>query len=307
MKVAVLGRSEILYEIVEDLLQNGHELTSIVSPMEAPERSRTAEDFRALSETHGIPFSSGLAMNELIEFLKVGEPDIGVSVNYPVVISSDVIESLPLGILNVHGGDLPRYRGNACQAWAILNGEDRIGLCVHRMEGGKLVSGEIISRDYFPVDVSTSITSVHEWITARSPALVLEARTSPDDDPSFPFEKQTESGKLPLRCFPRKPEDSRIDWSVPALEVVRLLKAYSRPYRGAYCFFEDVEVTIWDADIINFPHEFLAVPGQVMEIGQDEIVVACGDGAIRLTEGEEDGVASKKETCVRSIRQRFCS
>lgn len=305
MKIAVLGRSEILYGVVETILENGHEVTSIVSPLEAPEYSRTSEDFRALAQAHGIPFSSGLAMSELTRFLESGEPDIGVSVNYPLVISSEVIDSLPLGILNVHGGDLPRYRGNACQAWAILNGEDRIGLCVHKMEGGKLDSGDIISRDYFPVDVSTSITSVHEWITARSPALVLEALTSLDDDPSFLLEKQSESGKLPLRCFPRKPEDSRIDWSVPALEVVRLIKASSRPYRGAYCFLDDVEVTIWDADIANYPHEFLAVPGQVMEIGRDEIVIACADGAIRLTEWEEDGVPSKEESCVRSIRQRF--
>lgn len=305
MKVAVLGRSEILYAIVEDLIQNGHEVTSIVSPLEAPEYSRTAEDFRALSRAHGIPFSSGLAMNDLTEFLQIGEPDIGVSVNYPVVISSEVIDSLPLGILNVHGGDLPRYRGNACQAWAILNGEDRIGLCVHKMEGGKLDSGDIISRDYFAVDVSTSITSVHEWMTARSPALVMEALTSLDDDPSFLLEKQSESGKVPLRCFPRKPEDARIDWTVSALEVVRLIKASSRPYRGAYCYLDDVEVTIWDAAIANFLHEFLAVPGQVMEIGHSEIIVACGEGVIKLTEWEVDGSATRAKASVRSVRQRF--
>lgn len=305
MKIAVLGRSEILYGVAESILQNGHEVTSIVSPLEAPEYRKTSQDFRTLARLNGIPFSSGGTMGELAEFLVIGEPDIGVSVNFPVVISRQVIGSLPLGILNVHGGDLPRYRGNACQAWAILNGEEKIGLCVHKMEGGKLDSGDIISRDYFPLDISTSITAVHQWIIGRSPSLVLEALIALDADPSFVLEKQSQAMETPLRCFPRRPEDARIDWSRSAVEVVRLIKASSRPYRGAFCVLNDSEVTVWDADIDHSPQRFFAVPGQVIEFGQDRITVACGQGAILMLEWEVSGEAHPTGAVVRSIRDRF--
>lgn len=305
MKIAVLGRSEILYGVAESILQNGHEVTSIVSPLESPEYRKTSQDFRTLARLNGIPFSSGGTMGELAEFLVIGEPDIGVSVNFPVVISRQVIGSLPLGILNVHGGDLPRYRGNACQAWAILNGEEKIGLCVHKMEGGKLDSGDIISRDYFPLDISTSITAVHQWIIGRSPSLVLEALIALDADPSFVLEKQSQAMETPLRCFPRRPEDARIDWSRSAVEVVRLIKASSRPYRGAFTYLGNSELAIWDADLFEHSDGFLAVPGSLIVASEMLKVVACGEGAVELKEYSFSGEASPASVRLKSTRQRL--
>lgn len=72
-----------------------------------------------------------------------------MSLNYSSIISQKVIDLFPLGILNAHGGDLPKYRGNACQAWAILNGETKIGLCIHSMIGGEVDNGNIIDRKIF--------------------------------------------------------------------------------------------------------------------------------------------------------------
>ena len=58
---------------------------------------------------------------------------------------------------NAHGGDLPRYRGNACQAWAIINGENKIGLCIHKMIGGELDISDIIARDFLKIDLGTKL------------------------------------------------------------------------------------------------------------------------------------------------------
>ncbi|GAB1465742.1 hypothetical protein MASR2M54_12420 [Aliarcobacter cryaerophilus] len=57
--------------------------------------------------------------------MKKTDCEIAVSLNYSSIISQNVIDLFPLGVLNAHGGDLPRYRGNACQAWAIINGEEK--------------------------------------------------------------------------------------------------------------------------------------------------------------------------------------
>jgi len=109
----------------------------------------------------------------------------------------------PLGILNAHGGDLTRYRGNACQAWAILNGEERIGLCVHKMQGGELDSGDIITRDYLPIDYTTKITKVWDWMTERVPILMLEAVEQLSKDSSYVLEQQSADPQDALRCYPR--------------------------------------------------------------------------------------------------------
>lgn len=305
MRISVLGRSEALYGVLEKIVTDGHQVTSIVSPKEAPEYSKTSDDFKKFATDMRIPFSSKANMVDLREVLVFGNPEIGVSMNFPIVISSEVIDSVPLGILNIHGGDLPRYRGNACQAWAILNGEEKVGLCVHKMEGNQLDSGDIISRDFFQMSGATSITEVHEWLVNRSPHLVAEALERLGQDPSFVLEKQTESVKAPLRTFPRRPEDGRIDWHQSSEQIVRLIKASSRPYRGAFCFLDQDEVVIWDAAVENVSGEFLAVPGQIMSVSQDSIIVACGHGAIRVTDWHLAGDQAVGVPVVKSIRQRL--
>jgi methionyl-tRNA formyltransferase len=305
MRVVVLGRSEALYGVLEKLVVDGHEVTAIVSPKEAPEYARTSEDFRNFAFERGIPFSPRVNMDDLRKFLAVGNPEVGVSMNYPVVISAEVIDSLPLGILNIHGGDLPRYRGNACQAWAILNGEEKIGLCVHKMVGDQLDSGDIISRDYLEINGSTSITAVHEWLVQTSPGLVGEALERLEKNPSFFLEKQSESGRVPLRSFPRRPEDGRLDWHQPSERIVRLIKASSRPYRGAFCFFEGKEIIIWDAELGSYADSYLAVPGQVVAIKSDSVLVAGGEGTVRITEWQVLGDRLPMGPFLRSLRQRL--
>ena len=121
--------------------------------------------------------------------MRAAQADIAVSINYTGAVPQAVIDLFPLGILNAHGGDLPRYRGNACQARAIPNGEERIGLCVHRMIGGELDSGDIIARDYLAIDHTTKVTRVWEWMSMRTPELMLEAVQMLDANPDFLLEQ----------------------------------------------------------------------------------------------------------------------
>lgn len=156
MRIAIIGRTEILYDTAFRLQASGHEISVIVTAKEAPEYTKTSDDFRSLAERKGIPFVHTTRIEEAIPLIaKLPKFHVGVSLNYSGIIPQSVIDFFPLGILNAHGGDLPRYRGNACQAWAIINGEERVGLCIHRMIGGELDNGDIIARDYFPLTLNT--------------------------------------------------------------------------------------------------------------------------------------------------------
>ena len=95
------------------------------------------------------------------------------------------------GILNAHGGDLPKYRGNACQAWAILNGEEKIGLCVHKMVGGELDSGVIIERESMILDQSTKVGECYEWMNKRIPELFLSAVQRLEENEDYYLEAQS--------------------------------------------------------------------------------------------------------------------
>lgn len=305
MKIAIIGRTEILYNTVKLLCDSGYEIGLILTAKEAPEYEKTSHDFRLLAESLGVPFINSPKIDEQKAYIQSLPPmDIGISVNYTGLISQQIIDLFPLGILNAHAGDLPRYRGNACLAWAILNGEDRIGLCVHRMIGGELDSGDIIAREFFPITLDTKITIAHRWMSERIPAIFLEAVQRLQVDNSYIMEVQSKDPADALRCYPRRPEDGRIDWSLDAINILRLVNACAKPYTGAFCYFENKTIIVWNASLA--PNEnYLAIPGQVTALSDDYVEVATGKGKLRLCDLEKNGASIKPRQLCSSVRQRF--
>lgn len=309
MRVAIIGRSEILYETAELLAKRGHEIALIVTAKTAPEYTRTEEDFKALADRMHAPFVHTARIAETLETIRSLAPaDIGVSMNYPGVIPSEVIDLFPLGILNAHGGDLPRYRGNACQAWAILNGEERVGLCVHKMVGGELDSGDIITRDYRPLTAESTITEVYGWMASRTPDLFAQALDLLAADPSYVLERQSKNPADALRCYPRAPEDGYIDWNRSAVEILRLINASTKPYAGAFTWHKGEMVRIWSARMDALPCPSCFVPGQVLWKNDDgSVAVGTGNSGVLLLDEvqKETGEPCKAAEMVRSLRERF--
>ena len=305
MKVAIIGRTEILYKTIELLRSNSHEIVCILTAKEAPEYKRTALDFKNLAQQLRIPFAMGSKISDFHDFLKAVNADIAVSINYSGIIPQSVINLFPLGVLNAHGGDLPRYRGNACQAWAILNGEKHIGLCIHKMIGGELDSGDIIAREYLNIYDHTKITEVYQWMARQIPELFTLSIKELEKNPKYVLEKQSKASKDILRCYPRKPSDSKIIWSHCVKKILRLINASNKPFSGAFCFYDDQLLTIWDACESNSVYEICAVPGQITQLENDFMEVACGKGKIIINNIEYLGERIIPKKFFSSTRNRL--
>ena len=305
MRVAIIGRTEALYDAAQLLHRSGHSIVCIITAKAAPEYSKREADFEQLAAELNIPFVHSVRIENELPILQAVQAEIGLSVNYPAIIPETVTATFPLGILNAHGGDLPRYRGNACQAWAILNGETRIGLCVHKMVGGELDSGNIIAREYLPIDHTTKVTTVHHWMNERVPEMFLLAVNLLQINSGFVLERQSTDPKNALRCYPRHPQDGRIDWAQTALDVLRLINACNKPYAGAFCEYDGERLIIWHAELVSEWENFCAVHGQVTRIGEGYIEVACGEGKLRLMQVEVAGLVGSPNDWVKSIRKRL--
>jgi UDP-4-amino-4-deoxy-L-arabinose formyltransferase/UDP-glucuronic acid dehydrogenase (UDP-4-keto-hexauronic acid decarboxylating) len=308
MKLAIIGRSELMYETAKILYEKGYSIPLVITAKEAPEYKKTSEDFRIFAERIDAKFFSTSKINdEQIRnaILEVGPIDLGVSINYSGIISEDIISIFKIGILNAHGGDLPRYRGNACQAWAIINRESHISLCIHKMIGGELDSGDIIEKDYFPIDINTRVGEVWEWMSYRIPDMILTAVKKLEEDPEFFLESQSKDPKEALRCYPRNPEDGRVDWRENAETIISLINASSEPYAGAFCEFENKKLIIWRAELLNDQEKFLAIPGQICNISDLGIVVSTGNGKIFISEVEYENKRINPSRMIRSIRKRL--
>lgn len=313
MNIAILGRTSLLLDTAEKLLELGNKI-GLVWTSRAEAYYGVGEDgFRRLARAAGADFHSGggLGRTENLQYLRSFGFDAAVSVNWPTRIPPAVFDCFRHGILNCHAGDLPRYRGNACPNWAILNGESHVGFCIHRMDEG-LDTGPVICRDRFPLGDDTYIGEVQAWVRMRAADMFVEAlegletgRLTPQPQPSDPT--------LSLRCYPRRLEDSRLHWDWPVEQLYRMVRASSRPFLGAFCFLENqTRVTVWRAAPDPGTGPFLAVPGQVCTSVENDPVIACGDGMLRLIDvelemepgGRIGGEEAKARICS-SLRNRL--
>lgn len=308
MRIAIIGRTEMLYKTAQLISERGYDIPLIITSKEAPEYKVTAEDFRqlALDVNAEFIYSGTLEKDEIAEKISsIGNIDIAISINFTGVISNRIIDLFRFGILNAHGGDLPRYRGNACQAWAIINGEKEIGLCIHRMIGGELDSGDVIERKVYPMTINTRIEEVYNWFEKDIPEMMVSAILKINSGNKNIFVKQSVDLNDALRCYPRRPEDGRIHWAQSAENIIRLINASSEPYGGAFAFFENERVIIWRAELYQDFENYLAVPGQIAAIIDNGVVVITGSGKILITLVEANNLISNPNVKFKSIRKRL--
>lgn len=307
MRIAVIGRTRALVEAGRLARRRGHELRAVWTCAAEAHYDADVAGFATLAAESGAMFSADRRINGTasVALLRELGCDVALSVNWPTVLSDTVMGAFRLGILNAHAGDLPRYRGNACPNWAILRGEPAIGLCIHQM-AKELDAGPVVLRDRHPIGEDTYIGDLYRWIDQRIPAMLVEAAEGLATGGLQPA-PQDES--LALRTYPRRPEDGRIDWKQPAGVILRLVRASSRPFAGAFTTLEGTrQVTVWRAAPFPAAGEFAAVPGQVCCHHEGDPVIATGDGLVRLEEIQVEGRATDaeaKQAVLASLRHRL--
>ena len=304
MRIAIIGRTATLLESAHRLVDAGHRIAMVITAKPSPEQAGSEADFRALADAQGATFLSTATLEREMLAGAGGPIDVGVSLNFPTVIGQPAIDACAFGILNAHGGDLPRYRGNACQAWALLQGETRIGLCIHRMVGDDVDAGDIVLRRYRDVTIDTRVGEVMAWMQGEVPGLFVEAvRLLQQPHPTF----ERQDAAAALRCYSRRPEDGRIDWRADHESILRLINASSEPFAGAYTSYRGERMVVWRAALIRDDERYLAVPGQVARIDRagGTVDVITGGGKLRLLEVETDGTRGSPDRVIKSARERL--
>ena len=139
-----MGRTNVLFDIITKInskkkLQSRVYLTSI----DESHYNFSWRKFETLANSIGCNF---IYSSKVDKNMKLPDVDIIITINFPNIIPSWFFERFKFGILNVHAGDLPKYRGNACPNWAILNNAKFIGLTIHKIDEG-LDSGPIFVKN----------------------------------------------------------------------------------------------------------------------------------------------------------------
>jgi methionyl-tRNA formyltransferase len=302
MRIALIGRTAALLNGGCRALAGGHTLGLVWTVGGPGQHGAEAKDFEALAKAAQATFHAGPRLPPGL--LEAAACDVAFSVNWPVLLPPAILDSFPLGVLNAHAGDLPRYRGNACPNWAILQDEPYIGLCIHLM-ARELDSGPVVLREKLPLTPDTYVGDAYRWITERIPGMFVAAAEGLAAGQLRPVPQNEAQA---FRCYPRRPSDGHIDWTASAVAIRRLIRASSLPFDGAYTTLEgEARLTVWRASIFEIGR-FLAVPGQICLADHGTPVIATGEGCLRLDEITLEGVedeAAAKSSLVRRQRHRL--
>lgn len=308
MKLAVLSRGRYLFNAIEPLIHAGHEISAIVTGNESPGYDIISRDYRELAASLNIPFLHAADINseKTIRWLLENNADLAISMNWQTIVEKQCRDLFKHGIINIHIGDLPRYRGNATPNWALLSGEDKAVLTLHFMEG-QLDAGPILLKHEIPITEATYIGKIYQEAEERIPDLLVQAIKGIANGDIIP-QTQSSDSSLSLRCYPRLPRDGEINWNDNADYICRLIRASAEPFAGAFTYLGRDKITIWRARIAIPATPYLGVPGQVTEINREsgEVTVICGDRFLIVEEVEiNESGRSKAYNAISSIRCRL--
>ncbi|HEV3223181.1 MAG TPA: formyltransferase family protein [Puia sp.] len=303
--IIAIGRSRYLYNGIKHLVLKGFTFKAIVTEEAYEEYDIKHTDFETIAAEIGARFFMMKSLNneDLIQIIKENNIRAAISVNWKYTIPKSFLDLFECGILNFHLGNLPDYKGNATVNWTIINGEKKIYGNIHKMDP-KLDAGDIISRKAIPITEKTYIADILSQAEKDVPLLYETALKRVFKKPNAFEIKGSLEG---LRCYPRLPEDSQVNWKETAKKIGRLVRASSNPYNGAYSFLNGEKIIIWKARAFKHKEKFLAIPGHVIGIQKETktIHVACGEGMLEIQEIEYKGNKMAPAELIKSIRVRF--
>ncbi len=292
-RIVFFGYSEVGYSCLELLLSRGDNVVALITHEDNPHEKIWFKTPAVAAREKGIPIFTPDSVNtpEWVERIAALQPDLILSVYYRNMISTRVLALPRLGAFNMHGSLLPKYRGRAPINWAVLHGEPRIGMTLHRMVKSA-DAGAVV--DQQGVDIGPRDTAEQAFRKVLPCARqVLERRI---DQLLAGTAPETEQDASQATYFGgRKPEDGRIRWTQTSTQIFNLIRAVTDPYPGAFTDVHGARLMVWWADDETPAVRALPVncgkPGEVLSVSP--LVVATGAEALELTRTEWRGTPTR--------------
>jgi len=212
-------------------------------------------------------------------------PELVVVAAYGQILPPALLTLPSLGGVNVHASILPKYRGAAPIQWAILNDEPETGVTIMQMDAG-LDTGAILAVATTPILPADNARILHDRLAALGAELLL--RTLPEYVAGrLTPRPQPTAGATYARKISKA--DGRLDWTRPAREVWNRVRGLN-PWPGTFAFLagtpRPILLKVHAASVQSGPS---GAPGEILRADRDGLVVACGQGAVCLTEVQREG------------------
>ncbi|MEL7152600.1 MAG: methionyl-tRNA formyltransferase [Pseudomonadota bacterium] len=280
MRLIFMGTPEFSVPVLDALVEAGHDIACVYCQPPRP-AGRGKKDrpspVQARAEVLNLPVRQPVSLRNTeaqAAFLGL-KADAAIVVAYGLILPQAVLDAPRLGCLNIHASLLPRWRGAAPIHRAIMAGDTETGVCIMQMEAG-LDTGPVLLREATPIGPAETTADLHDRLSKMGARLVVEALEKIE---TVTPEPQPEVGVTYAQKIDKG--EAQIDWSKPADEVDRLIRGLS-PFPGAWFEQGGGRVKALGSVI----GDGAGNPGTVVS---DQLDIACGTGAVRLTRLQRAG------------------
>jgi methionyl-tRNA formyltransferase len=283
MRVVFMGTPDFAATVLKALIAFKHEIVCVYSQPPRPSgrgHKLQPSPVHLLAESQGIPVRCPVSLKTAEEQAAFADlkADVGVVAAYGLILPKPILEAPRHGCLNVHASLLPRWRGAAPIQRAIMAGDAMTGVCIMRMDEG-LDTGPVLLRDSLPIGPATTAGELHDQLADLGARLMAMALGMLTLDNTAIAMKQPDNGVTYAKKIER--EESKIDWTRPAAEIERLIRAMA-PAPGAWFEHLGERFKILKAAI----EEGQGQPGHLQD---DRLAIATGEGVLRIQTIQRQG------------------
>lgn len=274
MRIAMFGYQTWGHRTLRALLDSGHEVVLVVThPKSDHAYEKIWNDSVAdLAEQHGVPvlLRNRPGDEELLRALKEADPDLIVANNWRTWLPPEIFDLPTHGTLNIHDSLLPTYAGFSPLIWALINGEPEVGVTAHRMDG-ELDMGDVLLQRAVPVGPKDTATDLfHRTVDLIGPLVTDSLELIDSGEAVWTPQDRSRSSFFHKRSL----EDSRIDWTWPAEDLERFVRAQSDPYPNAFTHHRGERLRIVAASVSE--GRYGGTPGRIFIREGDGVVIVAG-------------------------------
>ena len=279
LKIIFAGTPHFAAAALEALLAQNFAVVAVLTQPDRPAgrgMQLTPSPVKQLALGHGLPVlqPTTLKSAEAQQALAVYAADVMVVAAYGLLLPPAVLQLPRHGCLNIHASLLPRWRGAAPIQRAILAGDVESGITIMQMDEG-LDTGAMLLKKSCPITTQDSTQTLHDRLAQLGAAAIVEALQL--------LQQGVLTGVVQdaaQACYAAKltKTEAHIDWTQAAAKLARAVRAYL-PFPIAYTTLNTMPIKIWQASIVD---DLEGEPGKVLAVEKSGIVVACGQGALRL-------------------------
>ena len=277
LKIIFAGTPEIARLCLSSILDAGFDVELVLTQPDRPAgrgMKLTPSLVKELAIQSGIEVFQPVSFKnnpDAIEKIRVINPDIIVVVAYGLILPPSLLALPKLGCVNIHVSLLPKHRGAAPIARAILDGDSVSGVTIMQMDAG-LDTGDILMVEEQVVGNDDTSGSLHDKLAKRGAYMIIDYLQNHIKITSI---KQPNDGATYANKITKA--EAQINWNESAIAIERKIRGYN-PFPGAYTFLGSKLVKIWQARITSYTTKLES--GTIIDCNNEFIAISCGDGMV---------------------------